>query len=53
MIRHVFGEVIARLEPRAARALLAVALLDGLASGSNAAGCFADRSAAVGSATEQ
>jgi len=39
--------------PRAARALLAVALLDGLASGSNAAGCFADRSAAVGSATEQ
>ena len=39
--------------PRAARALHAVALLDGLASGSNAAGCFADRSAAVGSATEQ
>ena len=47
------GDGLGRLEPRAARALLAVALLDGLASGSNAAGCFADRSAAVGSATEQ
>ena len=32
------GDGLGRLEPRAARALLAVALLDGLASGSNAVG---------------